>query len=290
MPDWIDTSRSRGARVRRADLVVPGQLSIDLQAHRELLVRWARTERQEATRTTLLREVTEGGIERGEAACDLLLREGWIERRERLQGGTWHWHAIVWRDLAGLQRLLGVVGRRQREDERRAALSEAQAWLAARAQSGDGAAIDPDLLDELTRALDQIDAERTLPIESLRTRLHLLHALADWHDSGAQGPRRVFALRAVGDTKAIGQADWRWLEASFDLERLRIEAFVPQIWLAGDASLSWPKGRIDLGAMHCVGLPLQDAGRIQALHGVDRYWLIENRASFERQARSPGRG
>jgi len=285
MADWIDAFSGRSARVRRADVKVPAQLSIDLQAHRNLLARWARTERQEAARATLLREVKEAGIERAESVCELLLREGWIERRERLEGGTWHWHAIVWRDLAGLQKLLGVVGRQQREDERRLALIEAQAWLAARAQSGEDAAVDPDLLDELTRALEQLEAERTLSIEVLRARLRLLRAVADWHDSGAQGPRRVFALRAGGDTKAIGQADWRWLEASFDLERLRIEAFAPQIWMAGDASLRWSEGQLDLRVVHCVGLPLQDVTRLQGIHGVERYWLIENRASFERQAR-----
>lgn len=285
MADWIDTFSSRSARMRRADVKVPAQLSIDLQAHREILIRWARAERREAARTTLLREVREAGIERAESACDLLLRDGWIERRERLEGGTWHWHTIAWRDLGGLQRLLGVVGRQQREDERRHALIEAQAWLAVRAQSGLDAEVDPDLLDELTRALEQLETERTLPVDVLRTRLRLLRAVADWHDSGGQGPRRVFALRVGGDTKAIGQADWRWLEASFDLERLRIEAFVPQIWMAGDASLRWSEGQLDLRVVRYVGLPLQDVTRLQGLHGVERYWLIENRASFERQAR-----
>lgn len=290
MAGWIDTSSSRGLRTRRADVAVPDALSIELQAHRELIARWVRIERQEAARTTLLREGKDVGIERAEVACELLLRDGWIERRERLLGGNWQWHAILWRDLPGLQRVLGVAGRQQREEERRAALVETQAWLKDRAQNSEGPAIDPDLLDELNRALGQLVAERGQAMDVLGTRLKLLRAMADWHDSGAQGPRRAFALRACGDTKAISQADWRWLENSFDLERLRVEAFVPQLWLAGSASLLWSKGRLDLRAVHCVGLPVQDAVQVQRLQGVERYWFIENRASFERQARNLMRG
>ncbi|NML46162.1 DUF2399 domain-containing protein [Ramlibacter sp. G-1-2-2] len=284
MAAWLDTPAGRAARRRRASVPVPEELSIELLQHRDLLVRWVRKERQEAARASLLKESGDAGIERAEAACELLLREGWIERRERLEGGSWQWHGIAWRDLEGLQRVLGVAGRQQRDAERQQVLSTAQEWL--RARAADDAALDPDLQDELAAALEQLGADRTMPLDALRTRMGLLRALVDWHDAGSEGLRRDFALRAGGATKAIGAADWRWLEASFDLERLRIEQFSPTLWLAGDAGLQWGPRRLDAGAVHCLGVPLQDILRADACTGsVTRYWLIENRASFERQAR-----
>lgn len=285
MTGWIDTSTVRDSRVRRADVSIPEGLSIDLQQHRALLTQWVRKERQEAARATLLRESKGASIESVEAACDLLLREGWVERRERLRGGSWQWQAVIWRDLEKLQSVLGVTSRSQRESERRAALDDAQSWLSGRASGTDDAALDPDLLDEMTRVLKQLATDVSLPVELLRTRLGLLRALAHWHDSGAQGPRREFALRASGTTKGLGGADWRWLEASFDLERVGIETFAPQLWLAGDISIEWPESRIDLRAVHFIGLPLQDVARAERLKTVSRFWMIENRASFERQAR-----
>jgi hypothetical protein len=115
--------------------------------------------------------------------------------------------------------------------------------------------------------------------------------VAGWHDAGRQGSRRDFALFARDSTKAITEAEWRWLEASFDMERLRVARFAPVAWLAGDLVLSWAGRQVDLGALHCLGLSLADLGRAGSATGPSRWWLIENRASFERQAlvREPGR-
>ena len=291
-PVWIATPKGRGERLRRADLPVPQELSVEALRHRAIWERWVRGERQAAGRGTLLKEAADAGIEAAEAACDLLLREGWIERRERLQGGSWQWDRVVWRDLERLQRLLGVAGRQQRETERRDGIADAKEWLRGRADTRQPTALDADLLDELTRAMRQLESDGALPLETLRLRLALLRAVADWHDRGEQGMRRDFALRALGDTKALGAADWRWLEAAFDLERLRVAQFAPMLWMAGEASLWWGERRIDLSPLHCLGVPLEDVARTEAFGPVARYWLIENRASFERQARglSAGRG
>ncbi|WP_214279177.1 hypothetical protein, partial [Escherichia coli] len=78
----------------------------------------------------------------------------------------------------------------------------------------------------------------------------------------------------------------------FDLPALGIEAFAPTLTVAGDAALCWPDGRrLDLGVAPFLTLP---AEALQGLQSVDsppaRWWLIENRASFEKQAarRVPG--
>lgn len=284
-PSWIE-SGDRRRRTRRVDLPVPQELSPDLLGRRELLVRWVRDDRRSATRAKLLAQAGQEGIERAEATCGMLLREGWIELRERFEKGTWQWHALDWRDLDRLQQLLGVRGRRDLQASRGQALADARAWLLART-GPDAPPMDPQLVEESAAALAQLQEDRSSPQATLDLRLALLRALADWQDAGREGLRRDFALRACGDTKGIGAADWRWLEASFDLERLRIGSFAPQLWIAGDASLSWGPRRLDLAGLHCVGLALADACRIDRVAGPpSRYWLIENRASFERQART----
>lgn len=285
-PSWIETAGGRNRRTRRAALPVPEELSPDLLGRRELLVRWVRDDRRSATRTKLLAQAGDEGIERAEATCEMLLREGWIELRERFEKGSWQWHALDWRDLERLQQLLGVRGRRDLRASREQALDDAKAWL--RARTGpDALPTDPHLLEELAAALAQLAEDRSSTHATLHLRLTLLRAVADWQGAGKEGLRRDFALRACGDTKAIGAADWRWLESSFDLERLRIAAFAPQLWLAGDASLLWRQRRLDLSGLHCIGLSLEDTCRIdRVVDRPSRYWLIENRASFERQARA----
>ncbi|HEY9105040.1 MAG TPA: hypothetical protein VIN58_00060, partial [Roseateles sp.] len=112
-----------------------------------------------------------------------------------------------------------------------------------------------------------------------------------WVADGHTGLRRDFALH-LGHTKAISTGEWGWLERHFDLPALGIDAFAPTLTLAGEACLCWPGDRrLDLGAAPFLTVP---ADGLQGLQRVDappaRWWLIENRASFEKQAarRAPG--
>jgi len=287
--DWADTARGRGARERQAAVPVPQALPLLDTGQRALLQRWARGDSAQRKRATLLGETGVQSIEQAEALCERLLSDGWIARHERLVGGHWQWESIAWRDLPRLQQLLGIAGPAERRARRTQQLADAQAWMQARSQATDRPP-DPDLLDELGRALEQLAGDTGLRADALDNRLALLRALVDWHDAGAQGTRRDFALRARGGTKALGEADWRWLQSQFDLERLRITRFVPLAWLAGDLRLHWDDQAVDLRALHCAGLPLADLDRASAASGPARWWLLENRASFERQAqqRVPG--
>lgn len=283
---WFDSEVRRGVRNRRLDGPVPQDLSLELAEYRDLLVRWVRDEANRRTRSVLLQQSAGYGIERAEASCERLLRAGWVERRERLVGGQWQWEWIAWRDLERLQQLLGVSGKRHRLAEREALLGEAWAWFEGRT-AADGSAGDPELLERLASALRQLSEDRLLKPEALSTRIALLKALAEWYDSGAEGTRRDFALKALGTSKAVGEADWRWLDACFDLERVRISNFAPMLWLAGKASLRWGSDRVDLAALHVAGIPISDIRKLQGVNGpLSGYWLIENRASFERQAQS----
>ncbi len=252
--------------------------------HGAVLRRWARSDGARRSRSALLKDAAPVSIETVEALCDLLLRQGWIVRHDRLVGGVWQWSFISWRDLPRLQALLGVSSPRLRVEERQALIEDADAWLQSRAETADGFALDPDLLDELGRALMQLRDENSLRLDLLGIRLQLLRAVAAWHDDGRQGSRRDFALYARGATKALGDADWRWLEAAFDMERLRIARFASVMWLAGDLNLRWNDQQVQLGPLHCLGLPLANLVRVSAASKPERWWLVENRASFERQA------
>lgn len=286
MTTWVDSEPERGVRDRSASGSVPERLPLLDPEHRELLQRWVRSDGARRSRATLLSDAGPAAIERAEDLCDRLLREGWIVRRERLTGGKWQWDAIVWRDLPRLQSLLAVSSPRQRTEQRKALIEEGAVWLRTRSEVTAANAVDPDLLDELTRALARLSEDKASRLAVLDTRLELLRAIVAWHDAGAQGTRRDFALQARGTTKAISDADWRWLDSAFDLERLRITPFAPVAWLAGDISLQWAGQQVHLGPLHFIGLPLADLYRADSASMPNRWWLIENRASFERQARA----
>jgi hypothetical protein len=250
-----------------------------------LLKRWASSDGARRGRAALLKDATSiSSIERAEALCELLLSRGWIVRREQLVGGAWQWNAITWRDLPRLQSLLGVSSPRLRGEQRRMMIEESQTWFRSRAETLNHSALDPDLLDEIEQALGQLCDDTSLRLELLSVRLQLLRAVAAWHDEGRQGSRRDFALHARGTTKALGGTDWRWLEGGFDLERLRIARFASMAWLAGDITLNWSGQQVRLAPLHCLGLPLADLKRASSASTPARWWLIENRASFERQA------
>ncbi len=288
--DWVDVERGRGQRDRQANVPVPEQLSMLAPAQLELLKKWARLESARRGRPALLKDLGSASIELAENLCDGLLRDGWIVRRERLLGGSWQWDSIAWRDLARLQTLLGLTNSGQRAELRAAQVEHARAWLQARRDHPSTSSLDPDLLDELSSALSALENERTMRIDQLALRLSLLQSIAVWRVTGLQGNRRDFALHARGSTKALTEADWRWLESSFDLDRLRIARFAQVVWLAGNITLRWGEQTTALASLHFAGLPLADLARAEAVSTPTRWWLIENRASFERQAIERKRG
>lgn len=287
MRSLIEMPRGRKGRDLQSASEPPPELPLLDADERAALLRWARGEAATRSREVLLKEAASAGlsIEKAERLCQRLLNEGWISQREELSGGNWLWKSITWRDLRQLQSLLGIAHAGQRQEEREALLAHSRHWLQARTQVEAVVALDPDLLDELSTALAALEAEKTLRRDLLAERLGLLEAIASWHDSGQQGLRRNFALHARDLTKALSASEWRWLESMFDLERLGIANFAQVGWLAGDLLLSWQAHRVELAPLHCLGLPLEDLRRCERITSPQRWWLIENRASFEHQAR-----
>lgn len=281
MTQWIDKQVSRGKRDRRADTGLPITLPLLGLPQLEILRRWSRKEREACKRTTLLKEAAPATVEEVEILCERLLSSGWIQRREVLRGGSWQWESFRWLDLPQLQGLLGIENSQDRENKRATVLVHAAHVLEQNATS-----LEPDVVEALQGVLDQLQESRTTPLETLSTRLQLLEALAQWQLEGQEGTPRDFALRAKGDTKAISNAHWRWLGDNFDLERFRITPFTPMLAMSGPIQLRWAHAQMDMTSLHFAQLPVPDVLRLKSIVSTAQgWWLIENRASFERQAR-----
>ena len=258
-----------------AQPVWPGALpGLDVD-ERELLADWVRGSAGTRRWQALLEAAGPARIELGDRLAAKALAGGLCTVNEVFSRGRWQRSAVQWIELEALQQALGLPTRSQRDARRQV--------LAARIE----ALMDDALVGEAAQAL----AESRMAMAPAEARAALLEALVGWATAGERGLRRDFALR-LGHTKAIADGEWQWLERHFDLPSLGIEAFAPTLSLACGASLQWVQGRrLDLGVAAFHTLPV-DA--LQGLQGVAtppaRWWLIENRASFEKQAarRTPG--
>jgi len=214
-------------------------------------------------------------IELAERLADKALAAGLCTIRQKFERGRWWRLALAWVELEALQSAYGLTTRSERDARR--------AMLAARL---DGLMADQ-LLGEAAQAL----TEARSPVDALEWRARLLEALRDWVSQQREGLRRDFSLH-VDHTKAIEPGDWRWLERFFDLPALNIGPFSPTLTLAGDLRLQWSGDRrIDLSVAAFHTLPVEALAALQAVTPVpQRWWLIEGRASFEKQAarRAPG--
>ncbi|THU03980.1 hypothetical protein E9531_04410 [Lampropedia puyangensis] len=282
-------STKRNKRKRWLDAPAPQRLWLILQEDLQLLVAWCKDDALTRKRQSLLALAGATGIEHAEALCERLLREGWVERKESLIGGVWQWDAIVWRDLPTLKQLLGLSSKEQRQNARSQVLAVHRAQVLAFKDQ-----VSAELLKMAEQALETVGAT-AIAFDVLERRLNLLVAVLRWHRQGAQGSRRDFSLFAtqaqtINTTKAISTADWLWLEHVFPLQALGVNSFMPLWWMGGQACLHWPSEMtsnaqsLSLGMLAFASLPTADIRRAMQLQTSASYWwLIENRASFERQ-------
>lgn len=267
------TPGARGKRTRQvlAPLNVLPTLS---RAQLAVLLKWLKPDAQERTWQSLLQAAGSSQLEVADALVQVLLLCGAVALKEEFRHGQWRPWRVVWTDLEALQALAGVPTRTQREADKEnlstdlQSLAQVHPWLSA--------AVHSVLTD-------------SIPAASKTARAELLQALVVWQQAQRQGMRQDLALAARGHTKAISSTEWDWLEATVPLETLGIGRFEPLFWLAGSlalcpaAELSGPP--ISWANFGFVGLPCRsfDAS-IRVAHAPKVYWLIENRASFERQA------
>lgn len=267
----IETTALGRGRRRRSSGDAWERLPTLRAAERALLERWASGDAPLRRWSSLQALAGAGGIEAAEALLGRLLEAGVVAVDERFDAGRWWSRSVVWSDLPRLQRALGLQSLAERDAARDAALLE----LARIAEQSD--ALQPAALD--------LQASR-LSTPLLLARTGLLQSLLGWTLEQRSGVRQDFALHARPHTKAITEAEWRWLEAQLDLAALGVERFAPLVWLAGPMRLSDATGATSLAPLPFAGLPADWLlGLLQVDAAPERYWVIENRASFERQAR-----
>ena len=287
--DWNIVEHGRHARLRqRVAAPDPASLAWLSPEQRDILARWLPSDATTRRRDSLMRLAGAHRLESAETLASWLLEHGWVRWHERWQRGRWSWEAISWRDLDTLRAGLGVQGHQQRRDARHAIVQTLADW--AERLPADGAATEA-IVVMLRRAVHVLrDEAAQTPLPTLQSRAHCVQTLWMWGQQRRTGTRRDFALQVTGSTKGLSPADWQWLARHFDLEAWGVSAFAPVLWLAGQARLCWPNGHgVDLAALHLVAVPMDDvraAGSLQP--PPQRWWLIENRASFERQAGQRG--
>jgi hypothetical protein len=264
----LSADRQRRHRAAAAPVWPPALPALDVDEC-ELLADWLGGSADSRPWASLLDAAGPGRIELADRLADKALVAGLLTLKEKFERGRWLRAGVAWVELEALQMALGLPTR-----------SERDARLLALAEQLDALMADP-LVGEAAQDL----AESRMALKPAQARAALLQALVTWVAAGRQGLRRDFALH-LGHTKAVGDGEWAWLERHFDLPALGIGPFAPTLTLAGAASLVWPDARrVDLAALPFVTLPTEALERLLAVEPAPTcWWLIENRASFEKQA------
>ncbi|OIR14628.1 hypothetical protein GALL_44330 [mine drainage metagenome] len=235
---------------------------------RELLARWV--QRGGNSRwETLRKDAGTTRVQLADALLDWLLRSGWAAVAEQWKLGAW-WPQQV--ELLYLPQLRAALGLRDKDND-------AQRWQECRALLH---ALDNPTLSPAVPLLDELPVQRALARQDLIFKLH------DWQIQQRNGTRRDFALFARGDTKAVSEGEWNWLESIVDLAEFGIERHTPLLLIAAQLTLTLPNGRIDLAS--CADFAALTPATIQdataASGTVNRWQLVENRTSFERATKS----
>jgi hypothetical protein len=240
-------------------------------ARRDLLLRWARGDAPVRRWATLRALAGAAELESADALLEQLVEAGCVQVVEQFRAGRWWPQQVNWVELPRLQRALGLQSQSERDAEREAAL-----------RTLDEIAATAGALCEAALGLKSAQLSTAL----LVSRTGLLEALALWTADQRSGVRQDFALHARPHTKAITEAEWRWLEAELDLAALGVERNAALLWLGGPMSLQTRSGTSSLQPWPFIGLPLDALQELTQVNSPPEfYWVIENRASFERQAR-----
>ncbi|RYG11584.1 MAG: hypothetical protein EON92_10195 [Burkholderiales bacterium] len=244
-------------------------------AQEALLRRWVAVHAIERQWQTLLELAGRDQLGLADDLLALLLESGALRVKEQFVSGQWQVERVMWVDLPTLQTAVGVRSALERDTARESvlnalrALENTHSWAQTAAQSCH---------------------QSSLPLATLQARKGLLDALVSWQQEQRFGMRRDFSLHARGHTKAITHTEWDWLTAHMSLDSFGIARFAPLLWLGGSLSLTSGVGRIDVGALGFGAVPTQALKEASVSAAPQRYWLIENRASFERQVALASKG
>ena len=270
MAEWLDEplDKRRVCQKRRRTATCPPQTLDTLPAEwRELLARW--TERNSNSHwETLCNDAGSNRVQLAYALLDWLLRSGWAAVTQQWKHGDWLPQRV---ELLHQPQLRATLGLRDKEDE-------AQRWQDIRASLQ---TLDSPPLSSAVLVLDELSVQRALARQDLIFKLH------DWQMRQQSGTRRDFALFARGDTKALNDSEWSWLESVLDLAEFGIERHTPLLLIAAPLTLRMPHGHLDLAASpDFAALTPASVQAVTAVSGtVSRWQLVENRTSFERVAK-----
>lgn len=240
-------------------------------AQHSVLRAWLKSHAQERNWQSLLEAAGVSHLDAAQELLPLLLNAGAVAVKEELVHTQWRPWRVVWTDLDALQRAAGIATRTERQADRcrwveqLQALAEEHDWLAAAVQSC-------------------LRGQLSASAQAART--ELLIALVQWKQEERQGLRQDFALAARGHTKALTATEWDWLEQHVPMESLGIARFEPLLYLGGALGLRDAErgAQWRLDATGFVALPCRKlAAPLTVCKVPSHYWLIENRASFERQ-------
>lgn len=197
-----------------------------------------------------------------------LVGAGWVAVVEERRHGEWWPARVEFIHPASLGLALGLPDPQ----------APARRWAELRAL------LDPVAEPDLAVAIDQLD---DLPAGRAAERAELLLALARWRTDGRSGTRRDFAHFARGATKAISDAEWRWLDITLNLAAFAVERHTPLLLIAGAMVLELPSGLLDIGtAPDFASLTPATIAAARAARGTIAAWqVVENRTNFERLAR-----
>lgn len=267
------TPGTKGKRTRQSlqPLTVLPSLGSAAQA---VLLKWLKSDAQERSWQSLLQAAGSSQLDAADTLLQALLGCGAVVLKEEFRNGQWRPWRVVWTDLEALQALLGLPGRTQREADKLSLNAQLQALVHEH----------PGLAAAAHSVMNE-----PLPAASRAARAELLQALVQWEQAQRQGLRQDFALAARGHTKSITKSEWEWLQATTPLEALGIGRFEPLLWLAGSIALCPVReegaAALSLSGFGFAGLPCRNfAPPMHVARVPERYWLVENRASFERQA------
>lgn len=256
------TSLSKSRRQRVAEQP-PRGLDTLPDDWRQLLKRWVRRG-GDSRWETLKGDAGVGRQTLAQALLDWLLDNGWVALIEKFERAEWWPHRVRFQEPATLRAALGLAD----------ADATAASWQTLR-----------DALPPDTPLLDALDA---LPPKTALARADLATALDRWQLEQRSGTQRDFALFARGATKAVTPAEWAWLATEIDLAEFGIERHTPTLLLASSMTLQFEAGQWPLAAAaDFVALtPATLLGVTCISHAPAEWLLVENRTSFEREARA----
>ncbi|NJC89276.1 MAG: hypothetical protein FIB02_12220 [Desulfuromonas sp.] len=255
-------STLRGRRKRKG--ITPRFFDLDLwpDSWKKVLSLWVKQVGNRRKWMSMLKAAGQRYVNEAGSVVEALLKAGLIEVEERRDKGSWQLQWIEFLDLEKVREQLGLPNREHLE-------------VVKNAQSN--------CLVECPELEGLKDSLVTMPAERAIRRHELVIALDRWVAEECNGTRRDFAYFARGDTKALTDSEWSWLENHVSLEHLGISRHVPAVWLRAPITLFFNGGRLDLRAIQdFIGLTPYAFVQLNANEGEVRSWrLLENRTVFE---------